>query len=197
MRLSKRRKAAASFETDDRVEKSKKAVLEAAHELLKKSGLSGVSVDAVSRRSGVAKTTIYRHWPSRESLLMDACSQLSSRPMVPDTGTLRTDMEALAGGAAQRLSQPWATVMPSIIDAAERDRDLAELQARMHAHMRGAFVTVIERALERGELSRSRDARELVASILGPILYRRFFSREPLDEAFIRYVVHSAFLKVD
>src|SRR5215471_6044879 len=107
---------------DERVEKSKKVVLATTYQLLTKSGLSGVSVDAVSRQSGVAKTTIYRHWPSRESLLLDACSQLSARPQVPDTGKLKTDLEALAIGAAMRLQQPWATVMPSIIDAAERDK---------------------------------------------------------------------------
>jgi AcrR family transcriptional regulator len=184
-------------ETDERVEKSKKAVLAATYQLLTKSGLSGVSVDEVSRRSGVAKTTIYRHWPSRESLLLDACSQLSSKPPVPDTGKLRTDLDALAAGAAMRLQQPWATVMPSIIDAAERDKDLAELQSRIHAQMRGALITVIERAHERGELPRSHDARELVASILGPILYRRFFSRELLDEAFAKKVVERALRNAD
>jgi AcrR family transcriptional regulator len=184
-------------ETDERVEKSKKAVLATTYELLTKSGLSGVSVDEVSRRSGVAKTTIYRHWPSRESLLLDACSQLSTRPPVPDTGNLKTDLETLASGAANRLQQPWATVMPSIIDAAERDKSLAELQSGIHAQIRGAFVTVIERAQERGELPRSQDARELVASVLGPILYRRFFSRELLDEAFAKRVVERALRKPD
>lgn len=182
-------------ETDERVEKSKKAVLTATYELLTKSGLSGVSVDEVSRRSGVAKTTIYRHWPSRESLLMDACSHLSPRPTVPDTGGIRSDLEQLACGAAVRLRQPWATVMPSIIDAAERDKQLADLQSRIHSQMRAAIVTAIERAQERGELSKSQDARELVAAILGPILYRRFFSREPLDEAFAKNVVERALCK--
>jgi hypothetical protein len=91
-----------------------------------------------------------------------------------------------------RLQQPWSTVMPSIIDAAERDRDLAQLQSQIHAQMCGAFITAIERAQERGELLRSQDARELVASMLGPILYRRFFSREPLDEAFAKKVVERA-----
>ena len=197
VRTPKRRKTTDRIETDDRVEKSRKAVLQAVHELLTKSGLSGVSVDAVSRRSGIAKTTIYRHWPSRESLLLDACAQLSSRPLVPDTGKLKTDVEALAKGAAMKLHQPSATVMPSIIDAAERDKDLAELQGRMHAEMRGAFIAVIERAQKRRELSKCRDAREIVASILGPILYRRFFSREPLDEAFLKSLVQGAFLRFD
>ena len=184
-------------EPDERVEKSKKAVLAATYELLTKSGLSGVSVDEVSRRSGVAKTTIYRHWPSRESLLLEACSQLSSRPPVPDTGNLKSDLENLASGAALRLRQPWATIMPSIIDAAERDKDLAELQSQLHSQMRGALVTVIERAQERGELPQSQDARELVASILGPILYRRFFSREPITDAFAKNVVERALGKQD
>jgi AcrR family transcriptional regulator len=184
-------------EADQRVENSRKAVLATTYELLTKSGLSGVSVDEVSRRSGVAKTTIYRHWPSRESLLLEACSQLSTKPSVPDTGKLKADLEILAGGIASRLQQPWATVLPSIIDAAERNKDLADLQSQIHAQMRGAVVTVIERAQARGELASSQDARELVASILGPLLYRRFFSRESLSEAFARKVVARALRDAD
>ncbi len=184
-------------EPDERVERSKRAVLKTAYELLTESGLNGVSVDEVSRRSGVAKTTIYRHWASREALLLDACSQLSTRPPVPDTGKLKTDLESLATGAAIRIQQPWSTVLPSIVDAAERDKDIAELQSRIHAQMRGAFVTVIERAQARGEFPATADAREIVACILGPILYRRFFSREPLDEAFAKKVIDRALRKPD
>ena len=195
--MKRRRTRGPRRETDERVEKSKRVVLATTYELLTKSGLSGVSVDEVSRRSGVAKTTIYRHWPSRESLLLDACSQLRNKPSVPDTGNVKTDLEALACGAAVRLQQPWATVMPSIIDAGERDKDLALLQSQIHAQMRGAFVTAIERGQQRGELPRSQDPRELVASILGPILYRRFFSREPLNEAFAKTVVDRALCKKD
>lgn len=192
----RKQKASTAPRSDERVEKSKKTVLRATYELLTQSGLSGVSVDEVSRRSGVAKTTIYRHWPSRESLLVDACAQLSSRPQAPDTGTARGDLERLASQVVARLQQPWATVMPSIIDAAERDKQLAALQANIHSQMREAFVTVIERGQARGEISKSQDCRELVAIILGPIMYRRFFSREPLDEAFAKRVVGRAVAQV-
>jgi AcrR family transcriptional regulator len=185
-----------SRETDDRIERSRKAVLAATYELLTESGLSGVSVDAVARRSGVAKTTIYRHWPSREKLLLEACSQLSSRPPVPDTGKLRTDLEAWVTEVARRLQQPWATVMPSIIDAAERDKMIAELQSRIHTQMRAGLVFVIERAQARGELPRSENPRETAAFILGPVMYRRFISREPLDDAFTKTVVKRA-LRID
>jgi hypothetical protein len=62
--------------------------------------------------------------------------------------------------------------------------------------MRGAFVAVIERGQKRGELPASQNARELVASILGPILYRRFFSREPLNETYAKAVVERALVNL-
>lgn len=166
-------------------------------ELLTKSGLSGVSVDEVSRRSGVAKTTIYRHWPSREALLLDACAQASSiKPQDPDTGSLKGDLELLARDIAARLEQPWSSVLPSIIDAAERDKELASLQSRIHAQTREAFDRH-RAAQEPGELPRSQDPREFVALIFGPLLYRRFFSREGLDEGFAQRVVERALRKAN
>jgi AcrR family transcriptional regulator len=180
------------LETDERVERSKKTVLATTYELLTKSGFGGVSVDEVSRRSGVAKTTIYRHWPSRESLLMDACSQLSSRPVPPDTGSMKRDLEFLAVMIVNRIREPWSTILPSIIDAAERDRNLADLQSRIHAQMRSAFGVVIDRGRQRGEIPKTHDTRVVIASILGPLFYRRWFSREPLDEAFAKQVVDRA-----
>src|SRR5262249_39764399 len=115
---------------DERVLRSKKAVLAAAHTLLTEGGLGGVSVDAVSERSGVAKTTIYRHWASRSALLLDACSSLTARPQPPDTGTLRGDLEVMTLYIAGRLKTAgWAKVLPSIIDAAGRDADETKLDA--------------------------------------------------------------------
>ena len=190
---SKRGVKIARNEPDYRVQRSKEAVLAATHELLSESGLAGVSVDAVSERSGVAKTTIYRHWPSRSALLLDACSQMSSRPQAPDTGSLKGDLEMMTAQVAHRLrTANWATVLPSIIDAAERDPDLAALQARLHGEMRAAFRTIVERAQEKGELPRRVDSSEIIAAILGPLFYRRWFSRETLDERFVKAVVKRA-----
>src|SRR4051794_38037243 len=90
-------------DADQRVERSRKSVLTATVQLLAEAGLGGVSVDEVSRRSRVAKTTIYRHWPSRSVLLLDACSNLGARPQAPDTGTLKGDLSALATYMAGRL----------------------------------------------------------------------------------------------
>src|ERR1700729_2931520 len=95
-----RRPAAASGEADAagagvRVRRSRSRVLTTAFELLSESGVGGFTVDEVSRRSGVAKTTIYRHWPSREALVIDAASRISAEQEVPDTGSLEADVTAI------------------------------------------------------------------------------------------------------
>ncbi|MBW4024503.1 MAG: TetR/AcrR family transcriptional regulator [Proteobacteria bacterium] len=171
----------------------KAASLAAAYELLTEFGLSGVSVDEVARRSGVAKTTIYRHWPSRTALLFDAVMQFAPRLQTPNTGSLRGDLTSLALGLAQRLQTGrWSSAMPSIVDAAERDTEVAEFQSRTHAGMMSGFGAIAARAQARGELDQKLDVSELTAAIAGPLFYRRWFSRQELDEAFVRGVVERA-----
>ena len=180
-------------EPDARVKRSQAAVLAATYELLTETGLGGVTIDAVSARSGVAKTTIYRHWPTRSALLLDACSKLGTNREAPDTGSLAGDMAALATDLAERLrTARWPSVLPSIIDAGERDPEIARLYANLHAQLVSAFRTVIERGQKRGELSRDRNSAEVVAGLMGPLFYRRWFSHEPLDEGFVKGVVERA-----
>jgi len=177
---------------DKRVQRSKDAVLATTYKLLSEQGISGVSVDEVSRRSGVSKTTIYRHWPSRSALLLEACSRLGTRPEVPNTGSLKGDLTALATYLARELtSARWPAVLPSIIDAAERDPELAQLHARLHAGLMVPFLGVAERAKGRGELAPGQKAPDIVAALVGPFFYRRWFSREPINAQFVKGVVRS------
>jgi AcrR family transcriptional regulator len=175
---------------DARVERSRNTVLAQTYELLTTAGIGGVSIDEVSRRSGVAKTTIYRHWPSRAALLLEACSTIGSAPPLPDTGSFAGDLMALTLDLAEQLrTAPWATVLPSIVDAAERSTELAGLHADLHARLMAPFVTLTERARATGELPSHLHRPDLVAAVVGPLFYRRWFSREPLDAGFVRGVV--------
>jgi AcrR family transcriptional regulator len=169
------------------------ATLAAAYELLTEGGLGGVSVDEISRRSGVAKTTIYRHWPTRSALLLEACAQFTPPPEAPDTGSLQGDLTGLALTMARRLETGrWSSVIPSIIDAAERDAEIATLHSRLHAGMTSAFAVAVARAATRGETAVDRDPAEIAAQIVGPLFYRRWFSRQPLEEGFVRRLVERA-----
>jgi AcrR family transcriptional regulator len=178
---------------DKRVERSKAAVLAETYRQLKMSGISGVSIDEVSRVSGVSKTTIYRHWPSRSALLIDACSRLGKVYPVPDKGTLRADLRALAKALAEQLqSAAWASVYPSIIDAAERDPEIAAMQSGLHQAFMVPFQFIVERAKDRGEIKPNKRATDLIAAVVGPLFYRRWFSKEVIDDRFIGTIIDAA-----
>ena len=175
---------------DDRVRRSREKVLGVTAELLFERGFGGVSVDEISRHSGVAKTTIYRHWPTRADLLRDACSTISTPQDVPDTGSFVTDITALMTNLADLLqSAKWTSVLPSIIDAAERDRDVADTYSTLQQNHSAPFETVIRRAVQKGELPEETDIAMLIAALVGPLFYRRWFSREPLTDAFAKQIV--------
>lgn len=178
---------------DARVARSKAQILSVTLDLLTEQGLGGLSIDEVSRRSGIAKTTIYRHWPTRSALILAACALLTTRLDLPGTGTLRGDLTLLLTDMAALLrSARWSSVLPSIVDAAERDPELAALHSQIQLGHTAALRIVIAQAIDRGELSAETDRDMLIAALLGPLFYRRWFSREALDEAFVLGVIRLA-----
>jgi len=179
--------------SDIRVRRSRDTVLGVTAELLIERGFAGVSVDEITRRSGVAKTTIYRHWPTRGDLLRDACSSIGTPLEVPDTGSFEEDATALLTNLAHLLrSAKWTSVLPSVIDAAERDPDIAAVYSKIQEGHSAPLLFIIQRAIQRGELPKTTDAALLVAAFTGPLFYRRWFSREPLTSAFAKQVVQLA-----
>lgn len=175
---------------DDRVRRSREAVLNATVDLLFERGYGGATVDEVARRSGVAKTTIYRHWPTRAELLRDACSTIGTPLRIPETGSLTTDLGALIADLAEALrSARWASVLPSIIDEAERDPEIAAMYGTLQRGYSAPFEVVLESAVRRRELPMNADINVLIAALTGPLFYRRWFSREPITEAFCTQII--------
>lgn len=178
---------------DGRVERTKATVLAETYRQLSQSGLAGVSIDEISRVSGVAKTTIYRHWPSRSALLIDACARLGGGRDAPDTGSLHGDVHALATDLAGQLrTANWSSVYPSIVDAAERDDDIAAMQVEWHRGLTAPLDAAVQRAKDRGEVPSDRPLTDVAAAVVGPLFYRRWFSKEPIDDRFVDTIVGSA-----
>lgn len=176
--------------SDARVLRSKRTLLDTVSELLVEKGMSGVSMDEVSRRSGVAKTTIYRHWSSGTELILEACASISTPQDTPFTGTLRGDLLWLVKDLAKKLrTAKWPAVLPSIVDHAERDPKLGAQYAKRQREHDLPFHVVIARGKQRGEISRKADPRVIVSQLVGPLFYRRWFSREPLDTKFAERLV--------
>jgi AcrR family transcriptional regulator len=173
-----------------RVERSRHTVLATAFELLSEGGVASFTVDEVARRSGVAKTTIYRHWPTREALVIDACSRMIAQQETPDTGSLEGDVTAILVEIAHLLQTAnWSFVLPSIVDTAERDPEFAEIHSRIQRGHTAPLREVLQRAAGRGELSAHVNVSTIVAALLGPLFYRRWFSREPIDDQFVKAII--------
>lgn len=164
---------------DPRVVRSKEAILKATVQIMAEKGVAAASVEAIAQHSGVAKTTIYRHWPDRAGLLVDAYASQMEAPRDPDTGTLHGDLEALAMGLAKGLGEgPWASLLPSLIDAAERDPELARLHAEFAADRDATVAAVVARARSRGEIRAGIEDRDVIELIAGPLLYRRMIGHQ-------------------
>lgn len=193
MTPSKNSERETSAKVNRRVERSRHTVLSAAFELLSEGGVASFSVDEVARRSGVAKTTIYRHWPTREALVIDACSRMIAEQETPDTGSLEGDVTAILMEIAHLLpTANWSFVLPSIVDTAERNPEFAEIHSRIQRGHAAPLREVLQRAADRGELPARADASTIVAALLGPLFYRRWFSREPIDDAFVKTIIKLA-----
>lgn len=175
---------------DARIERSRHAVLTATFELLTQGGVGGFSVDEVARRSRVAKTTIYRHWPTREALVIDACSRMIAEQETPDTGSLEADLTAILTNLGHLLQTAnWSAVLPSIVDIAERNPEFADLHRRIQYGHAAPLRDVLARATNRGELTAEADQSTIVAALLGPLFYSRWFSRETIDDHFVHAII--------
>jgi AcrR family transcriptional regulator len=180
---------------DPRVARSRAAVLEATLDLLAEEGAEGCTIEAIATRSGVAKTTIYRHWPSRAALVIDAVRTLmESPPEVPDTGRARADVTAILQGLAERLrTGQLADVAPALVAAVDADPTLGELMEVYVQCRRDPLRTVLRRAVKRGELRADLDVELAIDLCAGPLFYRRLVARRPAEPVDVEALVDLVF----
>lgn len=175
---------------DPRVARSKAAILQAAAGLLGDEGLAGTSVEAIAARAGVAKTTIYRHWPDRAALLLDAVSGLGDAYRAEDTADLRHDLVVSLREIEQRITRsPFSRVLPALIDAAERDPAMA---AAFEAHgqaRRRHLLARLSKAVAAGELPADTDVTLLHALLVGPLFYQRLLGHKAMKRSDIEALV--------
>jgi AcrR family transcriptional regulator len=148
------------------------------------------SVEGVAARAGVHKTTVYRRWPTRRALLLDALLERSSVEVpMPDTGSVEADLRALMRAIVANLRSPVASgVVRALVDEPD-DPDLRAAALSFWRERFSLVAGVIARAAERGEVAREVDPDLLIELLIGPIYLRLLVTLEPFDDAYADRVV--------
>jgi AcrR family transcriptional regulator len=160
------------------------AVLAATVDVLAEVGYEVLSIEDVAGRAGVHKTTIYRRWPTKAELVMDATRERSAQNVaVPDTGTLLGDLTALARAVAANIGSSVGSQMTkNLVAASATSTTVAENTPTFWAERLQLTRVIIERAIARGELPRAIDANLVVETLVAPLFLRLLLTGEPLSK---------------
>jgi AcrR family transcriptional regulator len=170
-----------------------RAILEATIELLAEDGFGGLSIEAVAARAGVGKTTVYRRWPSKIPLVVDALMHLKmpTSMVIPEDMSTRDALgRVLSELVRAHGNEPTGRILAGLVDAMSRDAELAEaVRAQLVSNRRTVVFGLIERGIERGEIRPDVDI-EVVADLLsGPIVMRTLITGRPVTPRLAREIV--------
>lgn len=168
------------------------AILETTRAALVDAGYARLSIEGIARQSRVAKTTVYRRWPSKAVLVWDAVfGTVVAETILPDTGTLQEDLTRLVAEIAGVLGSPVArAAMPGLLtDFTSADPLRQVVQQSFLSRARAQLVIPFERAAERGELRPSASVPTALAALVGGLFFRATVSELNFDAAFVGELV--------
>jgi len=156
---------------------SHQAMLKATLELLAEVGFEAMSIEAIATRAGVGKTTIYRRYSSKDELVADAIEIIREEVLIPDTGNLWDDLDALIESAAKITLTPLGRqTVAMIISSASSNPGFAQIYWEKYLQpRRQAFAIVIERAKARNEVPTDLDSGLVFDTMSGIMLYALIF----------------------
>ena len=174
-----------------RSEKTRQAIQAAARELCREVGYEAVSIEAIARRAGSGKQTIYRWWPSKGAVLLDVLIEAAGDSAAfPDTGDVKADLIAQMSGVARLMSSADGPLVIGLITDAHHDQAVAErISEYVLEPRRRACLSRLSTAVERGELVRGIDTALLMEQLYGPLYYRFLVTREGVDDAHVRALI--------
>jgi TetR/AcrR family transcriptional regulator of autoinduction and epiphytic fitness len=164
---------------DPRIARSTHLVREAALAELAERGYGGFGIESVSRRCGVAKSTIYRHWPGRLALVADAFESLDVQPpdMAPAAVGPWVRIEELLRHLADAMRDSrFGGCLPALVEASEHDPDVRRFLHGFSARRRQALVDAIGRAVAAGEVRPGLRPEEAALALSGAIIYSRLMT---------------------
>lgn len=171
---------------DPRIERTRRAVMDAATDLLVEGGPQALTMDAVVARSGVAKSTLYRHWETRDALVaavFSTCAPVVEMPA--DVATCEEGLRALVRSLAEAMSEEhWNRLAPALILLSRELPELADLDTDMKKAQNEATERVLQMGVDEGVLHPSvlDDVERTITLLAGPVIFAGLAALTPVDE---------------
>ena len=176
---------------DPRTQRSRQVILAGALSELGEAGFGAFTIESVAARAGVAKSTVYRHWPDKVTLIADAFETFHEQN-VPHTGDLparESLLRLLRHVAEVVVDSAFSACIPALIEGAERDPRLREFRHRYSAQRRESLTALISQGVTDGEFCPAIDPELAAQALLGPIFYRRLMTSEPFDPGHVEDLI--------
>ena len=170
---------------NERIDRVRAAVFAATQDELVDHGYDGLSVEGVARRAGVPEHVVTERWTDADALMELMLEEFAEHVLVlPNSGSLETDMRALAAGIAAFYGdpRPRATIS-ALVHAAGCSERAAETLRRFFEHRTASAAEPVRRAIANRELPPDTDPVEVIRALGAPFYYRMFITHEPLDHA--------------
>ena len=178
-----------------RSEESEDAILCATLQLLKKKPLRDITVDEIARKAGVGKATIYKWWPSKAYVALDAFLRKMNRMVpTPDTGSAESDLKEQLHYLIAFYASPTGRIMGQFLAEAQSDSEFAALFRERFLKPRREIVGVMfDRAIKRGEIDGTLDRDLVLDLIYGPVIYRVLMIQTPFEQERAEAMVSALF----
>lgn len=176
-----------------------RAIVEATLDLLAEEGYARLSIEAVAHRAGVGKPTLYRRWPSKAALVIDALHSTSSDEPRPSDGAIRDRLIALVRQVMRKTrTQRSRQLMAGLIGELARDPELAEaMREAFLSKRRRVLFGIFDEAIAAGDLPSDLDHHLAADLLFGPIMLRALVTGEPLPEGLAPTLVDAFLAAVD
>ena len=170
------------------------AILDATYTELAEGGYAALTIDAVAERAGVHRASIYRRWPDKEALLVDALLAWAAVEVpLPDAGSLEADLRSLLHSIAANLAQPVTRALLRVAAAeSESSADIARIARAFWSQRIRRAAGLVTRAQERGEVVRAVDPERFIETLIAPLFLRLLVTGQEADSAFADQLVDDA-----
>ena len=177
--------------TNPRTTRVRQIILDAAIDLLIKEGAGTLTAVRIAEKTGVARTTIYRHWTDNTALLLDAIDKLIS-PHVPTSlsENLEEDLSATLTNLKMRMTKrPFRIVFAALLDHTNRNRDAVGAQRRFVNGVLQPLQDILANAKGRGALPSTVDVESVSAQLAGPLFIQHVMLRIPISDRLISQTI--------